>query len=95
MPVLKRQEQLAFDLTDVEPRGPTPATSAPVVSPRNTRWARPPDRPEWHLVRGPDSGVRMPICGATVWLQTAGEATLRPDRAHVFGPVCGICVREA
>ena len=94
MPILK---QLEFDFSDTtEPknnRGGV-APKAPVVT-RNTRWARPPDRAEWHLVRGPDGGARIPVCGAVVWLPVAGEATLGSDRAHVFGPVCGICVREA
>lgn len=65
------------------------------VPAKNTRWVRPADQAEWHLVRGPDLGVREPVCGLVGFVRQPGEASLAPDRAHVFGPVCATCALQA
>ena len=56
-------------------------------------WRRKPDETTWHSVRGPDLGLRVPVCGAPVWLRTAGEAVLPIDTGATFGPVCEHCTR--
>jgi len=96
---------MALAVTETVARTETGWTE-PVNSPRMQRisgaslekaetghWRRKPDEVKWHSTRGPELGMRVPICGAPVWLRTAGEAQLPLATGATFGPVCEHCTK--